>query len=328
MDLVAKEKPDLFIIAGNLFDSFDISKNLQDFIAAQFSELNDTKIVILPEQTGSLAGEVFWKSWDSLKALDNISVLLDEKKPFVRFEKADCTVYRISKSNSNNVNQIIKDHRSKNENTKNNIGALYCDPENAKAVIENLDKELNYICLGGSNSFLDLTDSGIMAAYSGAPEKLDFRQENAGFIASVDIDSQNQPTVAKKKVGKFSWHSLEIDAKEILSIDDLIDKIRQFANPDSLLRLRLSGLALFESALSPAYIRQSLEDEFLYLDIIDEMKVLPGNVSEVKVSEKTILGQYIKLMAQEINNCDDDTKPRLEKSLKIGYGLLQGRESW
>jgi len=56
------------------------------------------------------------------------------------------------------------------------------------------------------------------------------------------------------------------------------------------------------------------------------MKVLPENISEVKVSEKTILGQYIKLMAQELNNSEKSSKPRLEKSLKIGYALLQGQE--
>ena len=54
----------------------------------------------------------------------------------------------------------------------------------------------------------------------------------------------------------------------------------------------------------------------------------PENVFEVKVSEKTLLGQYIKVMADEISAADDNIKPRLEKSLKNGYALLQGREIW
>jgi len=71
-----------------------------------------------------------------------------------------------------------------------------------------------------------------------------------------------------------------------------------------------------------------MEDHFLFLEIIDEMKVLPENVSEVKVSEKTLLGQYIKVMADQIGAASANMKPRLEKSLKIGYALLQGREIW
>ena len=71
-----------------------------------------------------------------------------------------------------------------------------------------------------------------------------------------------------------------------------------------------------------------MEKEFLYLDIIDEMKVLPENVSEVKVSQKTMLGQYIKLMALELSQADEKRKQQLEKSLKVGYSLLQGQQPW
>jgi len=325
IDYTINEKADLLIIAGNLFENTDVSKNLQDFVAHELSRLGSIPVVILPGNRDSSTDYTFWRSWDSLKSLKNVYISTDSKNPFIKLEELDCTVYGFHENLPDN-SEHGDTKPTASQTTKYHIGVICCSPDNVKAKTEDISLNLDYICLGGSNSFIDLTDSGINAAYSGSPEKLDFDQPNAGNIAVVEIDSESKASVAKVDIGSFSWHSLEVKANEIFSNDDLMDKIKPLAGADTLLRLKLTGLALFESLLKPEYVQQLMDSEFLYLDIVDDMKVLPENISEVKVSEKTILGQYIKLMAQELNNSEKSSKPRLEKSLKIGYALLQGQE--
>lgn len=327
IDYTLNEKADLFIIAGNLFDNLDISRNLQDCIAGEISKLNDIPVVILPSQQDSHLDSSFWRSWDSLRLLKNVFVMDNPKQPYIKLEQIDCTVYgfplnRLKGSNITAIQPVNK------QNTKYHVAVMSCPYEQINAAIEKTGIVFDYIALGGEPSFRDLTESGINAAYSGAPEQLDFDQHNSGNLARIEIGAQNQIIITKVKINSFAWHSLEIKAKEILNNDDLISMLKPLAGSDVLLRLKLTGLALFESCLAPEYVEKLMKSEFLYLDIVDEMKVLPEHISEVKISEKALLGQYIKLMAQELNNSDENLKPQLEKSLKIGYALLQGRELW
>lgn len=327
VDYTVNEKADLLIIAGNLFDSYDVSRNLQDYVAGELSRLNDIPVVILPGSKSNNIDDSFWKSWNSLNSLKNAFVITDLKKPYFSIRNLDCTVYGFPKNPSKDVENVLGRPVAK-QNTKYHIGVACYPPDEAKSEIGRIGMEFDYIALGNNHFFQNLTEFGINAAYSGSPEKLDFNQEGAGNIACVEIDSNNKPVVKKISIGSFNWQSMEISAKEISSNDDLTNRLKPLAKTDTLLKVRLSGLALFESSLVPIYVQQLLENEFLYLDIIDDMKVLPENISEVKVSEKTILGQYIKYMAQEINEGDANRKSQLEKSLKVGYALLQGREPW
>jgi DNA repair exonuclease SbcCD nuclease subunit len=205
---------------------------------------------------------------------------------------------------------------------------LCSPPEQAASRIESCGLKFDYICLGGNDLFLDISSQGIPGAYSGSPERLGFDKVEAGYLAEIEIDDNNNATINKHQIGAFVWEQMEIQANEFAASEDLIQRLEQIASPDKLLRVKLSGLALFESSLNPKLVQKEMESHFVYLDIIDEIKVLPDNISEVKVSEKTVLGQYIKLMAQELQEVDEEAKERYEKSLRTGYTLLQGRESW
>jgi hypothetical protein len=187
------------------------------------------------------------------------------------------------------------------------------------------------VALGGQESFADLSPAGIPAAFPGSPEVIGFDRTGGGNIVKVELDSAKKATIESVPMGNFVWKAEEIQAKEIINNDDLGNLIKSLAGQspaDTALQIKLTGLALFEADLSPELVLDQLKNEFLYLDIIDRMKVLPENVSEVKVSEKTLLGQYLKVMAGELSAADETAKQRLEKSVKVGLALLQGREIW
>lgn len=327
IDYTVGQKADMLIIAGNLFDSLEISKNLQDFIIREFGRLQSIPAIILPGKKDPYTESSFWRSWHSRQEYTNIFVFANFKKPFMELKQQNCTVYGLIAPSEGRPGTFNLPAKAK-DNALFHIGVMCEPPELAGALLKKIDMKFDYLALGGDFSFKDMSPSGIQAAYSGAPEKTDFSQTGAGNIAVIDIDPQKHVSIIKTSIGRISWRTEEIKAKEILNNNDLIERLKAIADPNMLLRVTLTGLALFEADFAPSYVENGLKDDFLYLEIVDEMKVLPENVSEVKVSEKTLLGQYIKVMAKEIGEANTAKKQRLEKSLKLGYALLQGREIW
>lgn len=321
IDRTINEKADMLVIAGNLFDNLNISINLQDYILGELGRLETIPAIIMPGSNDTSPDGVFWRSWENSEQHKNIYILKDSKNPFFNFENLNCTVYGLFADDDKTVTL-------KKQDTVYHIGILNCTSDLAKNIIVKTGVNFDYVAIGGKPDFKDLSDPNIKAAYCGAPEKLGFNQTEAGNIITVDIDSPGNIRLTRTEIGKMTWRDEEMKAEEILNNDDLIKRLEEMAGPDTALRLKLSGLALFETDLAPARIEEQLTDHFLYLEIIDEMIVLPENISAVKVSEKTLLGQYIKVMADEIGTANNNIKPRLEKSLKIGYSLLQGREIW
>ena len=322
IDTALSEKADLVIIAGNLFDNLDVSRNLLDFIASEFGRLENVPVVIMPGINDAYIDGSFWKIWQKTLDYENVKIIANPEKPYEVLANLNCTVYGIFENNGGKLTQ---------QHTEYHIGALCSKMDTAKATIESAGMKFDYIALGGGSSFFDFTSSGLNAAYSGSPENLDFEKTGDGNIAIAEIDQQKNVTVSPSPVGSFNWKIAQVEAKEILTNEDLAERLVVLAGAEpsqTALRVTLSGLTLFESDLTPKLVEEQLRNIFLCLDIIDNTKVLPDNISEVKVSEKTLLGQYIKVIATEKSSADGDQLQRLEKSAKAGLALLQGREIW
>jgi DNA repair exonuclease SbcCD nuclease subunit len=330
IDYTIKEKADLFIVAGNLFSNLEISRNLQDFVSSELSRLETIPAIIIPGIRDKYSDGSFWKTWQTLKECKNVRAISSQRKPYVIMEKLNLAVYGLFNDDTPGETAEGKIKLTQ-QNARYHIGVTCTSMDSARMEIERTGLKYDYIVLGGERAFRDLTTTGLKAVFSGAPERLSFSDDESGNIAVVEIDEQKKVEITKVPVGSYAWRTEEIKAREILSNDDLIEKIKELAGNDTLntaMRVNLTGLTLFEADLSPELVMQHLDDEFLYLEIADNMKVLPENVSEVKVSEKTVLGQYIKVLANELTTADDVLKKRLEKSAKVGLALLQGREIW
>ncbi|MCP4581317.1 MAG: hypothetical protein GY839_06840 [candidate division Zixibacteria bacterium] len=326
VDYTINEKADMLVIAGNLFDNLEISNNLQNYIIGEFGRLESIPVVIVPGDNDKCADSLFWNGWENHNRHKNIFVIENPKNPYRTFEELNCTVYGMFPGFMDS--QDGESLKMTRQDSEYHIAIAPLQFDAVKSLIENSGQEFDYIALGGKVGFEDISETGRSLAYSGSPEQTDFDQDEAGYLTTIEIDSQKNVSISKSQIGQYKWQTEEIKANEILSNDDLVERIERIADENTALRLKLSGLALFETDLAPARIEEKMQDDFLWFEIIDDMKVLPENVSEVKVSEKTLLGQYIKVMAGDLGEAEAELKPRLEKSLKIGYALLQGREIW
>lgn len=327
IDYTINQKADLLIIAGNLFNDLNISRNLQAYIASELGRLESIPAVIMPGITDNYTDGSFWKIWQKIIEYENVNIIDNPKKPYVVLSNLNCAVYGIFNPDNGQANTDKLSHH----NAEYHIGVMCSKMDSARPRIENAGIDFHYIALGGEPNFMDLSSSGVKAAYCGSPENLGFEATGGGNIAVIEIDQQKNITVSANHIGSFIWKNEQIKAKEILTNEDLTERLIAIAGDDpsnTALRVTLSGLTLFEAYLSPELVEEQMKNTFLCLDIVDTTRVLPDNVSEVKVSEKTLLGQYIKVMATELSSADEEKTRRLAKSAKTGLALLQGREIW
>ena len=332
IDLAIAEKSDLVILAGDTFDDLDISQKMLDFFLSEVGRLDKIPVVVLPGSRDFYQKGSFWDEWKITKPAPNLYLLADTKKSSIVIPEIGVIVYGCPPIAANSSENLLSKIERRDESA-HHIAVVYGNvvrPEpdiewNYPLGMEDLfAAPFDYVALGGQNSYHNYSDIGIKAAYSGSPEVLSSEQTNSGNVLIVNLDD-GRINIEPQKVGSFVWKDAEIHMESVANFDELEMQIREMAGPDVLLKVEFKGLTLFEAGFNLDQLQMDLENDFLNLKIIDNTNVLPGNISEVKVQEKTILGQYLKVMVEKLNKADDQTRPNYYESLKIGYNLLAGK---
>ncbi len=334
IDLTIEEKADLLILAGDTFDNPDISQNLLNFFLAQIRRLEKIPVVVLPGARDPYQKGSFWEEWQILSPAENLHILADSDKPYIELPNLSATVYgHPVTADSGRENPALRIRKF--GKAANHIAVIYGNLIHDKAdagkdhsfTPDDLAKGgFSYAALGGQSERLDLTAVGIKAAYSGSPEIIFSDSPNSGNCLLITLDGDLLAT-EPKHIGSLIWKETQISMEEVVNVDELKQKLDSLAGPDVILRATLEGLALFESGLNIKAIHEEMKGNFLELSFEDRTRVLP-DISEIKVQEKTILGQYLKVMVERLKKADGVQRLELEESLKTGYTLLTGKEVW
>jgi DNA repair exonuclease SbcCD nuclease subunit len=326
----------LVVFAGDTFDSIDVSQNLLDFYLSEISRLGKIPVFILPGEKDPYQKGSFWEEWEVAPPAENLHLLTNCERPYKEIPDLSLTVYGYPVlENMPPTNPFEK--LKKFGKSKYHIAVIYGDltRENIKAKhhlafqLEDLMAAgFTYAALGGQPNFKDFSGIGIKAAYSGTPENISgIHSDSSGQVLFVNVE-EARVQVEPKLVGSLIWKEIQILMETVLNPEDLKQKITELSGPDVFLKVTMEGLALLEAGIDLKYLQGELQNNFLHLEFADHTRVLPENISEVKVQEKTLLGQYLKGMVDKLNKADDSGRGDLEESLKIGYTLLTGKELW
>jgi exonuclease SbcD len=334
IDLTIEEKADLLILAGDTFENLDISQNLLKFFINQIQRLEKIPALVLPGGRDPYQKGSFWEEWQVISPAENLFLLADTEKPYIEIPDLSAAIYgypiQPETETENPARKIKRFGRS-----QLHVGVIYGNligQVSDEIHIHPFSREdlavggFDYIALGGQDGFFDFTSIGVSAAYSGSPEKLSFDSERSGQCLIVRI-GDGAMEITPCQIGALSWKQSKISMETVASPEDLRQKIAELSGPDVILKVTLDGLALFESGLSVLQLYEEIKDSCLDLEFIDRTRVLP-DISEVKVQEKTILGQYLKVMVEKLKTAEGDQRSGLEESLKTGYTLLTGKEVW
>ena len=333
IDTAKNDKVDIVILAGNIFDNLDLSQNLFDFFVSEVGRLENIPVILFPGDHDPYEVGSFWDHWKIAPPSANLYILAGKKPVKHDIPNLSLTIYGVYVASGQSGGRPLEYLK---KNGASNYHIAVTNTANIKNNRSNEDPVdlrpfasfgFNYVALGGADEYREYDKSGIKAGSAGSPLGLSPEKTDSGGILMVEIEDGSIKTEFRKIQG-FEWRTAEISMESVHSLDDLKNRILEFSGQNTLLRVRLSGLTLLEARLNIGHLKSELEEHFLDLEFEDETRVLPENISEVKVHEKTVLGQYLKVMVGRLNEAPEAEREKYEKSLKIGYSLLSGREVW
>lgn len=328
-----EEKVDIFLIAGDLFDSNSISASITEFVKSQFKILQDNSIqvCIVPGTHDVLDNSSIYKREKMIEEFSNVFVFIEDTKK--QYPNLDLTVWgKPNTSSKSNESPIIKLEGS---STKYNIlmahGSVRIQGKSAKddypiTLDEIKDCEMDYVALGHWHSMGDYSQGDVKCFYSGSPEMIDLSQNGAGNIILGTIEDKNTVIIEPFKIGIISSLNVEIDLGQIENEEMLKKYILENSDKNLVKIVELNGLASPRVFIDPVKLEQELAEEFFRIKIINDSHTRLESIDEKDYPEELVIGRFVRLMKQKIDESKDEVeKRRLEQALNIGLMELSGK---
>ena len=355
VDLALAEKVDLFLIAGDLFDSNVQPRRSVERVAAELKRLTEARIrtVIIPGTHDCFDRASIYRAYD-LRALagrapdDELITVIDPDHPSIHHPALDLTV----------VGQVFATKRAPHSpllgiggppaervdpagpRTGWRIGMIHGSisipgkTEHDEVVIttdEIATSGLDYLALGHWHSAQAAKAGGVTYAYPGAPEPVALDQDRAGKALLIELDERagtRSVTVREVQVGKTRFDKAEIDAATVDSQPALVELLAARADPDLVLDVRLAGVRRDDLDLDPTEIEKALGPLFLKIRVRDQS--VPALTEGPLPSPDTIAGAFIRDLEARIAELESagSTAEAAEQrdALRLGRLLLAGHE--
>ncbi|MEI7578982.1 MAG: DNA repair exonuclease [bacterium] len=329
-DLALAKEVDIFLLAGDLFDSIYPSRMLVAESLEQISRLIEAGIYVamIPGNHDRLElGSVYSKPEFSNYHADNFKLFREDQVEKWYLAKLDTTIHGVAvKSQKEKRTQLHGFQR--NPDSKYNIGLIHGSldllgqPDNfpiVRAEIEQL--EFNYLAIGDWHSLLDSKCQKTPAWYSGSPEILAINQENAGHVLLITMDETTkvEPVfVAQRKIRR-----LELDLNKYHSVQEIKNDLAAYRNPDTFFNLELKGLKAVNFDGSLEELAMLLDNYFFYLNISDKTELKLSEEELAIYPDDLLTGRYIRLLQEK--KLKGEIDPHLaDEAIQLGVNLLEG----
>jgi len=153
--------------------------------------------------------------------------------------------------------------------------------------------ELDYIALGHYHNFevLRSAQGRVIACYPGAPEGKRFGENGPRYSSLVTIGAggvEVQPLVTYSR----RLEDETLDLTGISSIDAAESAVTGLADPDLLLRLRLTGTIEFPLRITDLELR--CRDRFFTLELLDQTRFYDSDYVRRIEAEETVRGLFVR----------------------------------
>ncbi len=343
VDYAILKKADLFLISGDLFDSNFPSYDSINLVKDELKKLNDSRIyvAILPGTHDCLSEDSIYLREDFSQGLDYVFVF-DKKGVYLKeYPKLDLTLYGYPLTeNKSSKDPLLFLQEIKRPKTKYHIamahGSVAIEGKHAGddwPIDLSLAKEsgMDYIALGHWHSASDFSLGAVKIWYCGSPE-ITYQEGKGGMGQGyiLEVDLLDSVSVNPVKISKKAIKEMNFDLTQIQSDADLVFGLEELKNElskDDILVLNLVGVLNPEIVVFEEKIREVLEDSVFSLKINDKHALKFSLLSERDFPENLILGQYIKIMKNKIENEQDEEKKNiLIEALQLGVAELEGKE--
>ena len=344
VDLAIAERVDLFLIAGDLFDSNTQPRRSVDRVAAELKRLVDTRIrtVIIPGTHDVYDRASIYRSND-LPALagaagSDLITLLTPEMPTARLENLDISVHAGVFATKRAPHSPLEGIDVAGDPSTWQVGlvhgsiAIPNQTEHDEVVItldEIAASHLDYLALGHWHSASKGKAGSTTYAYSGAPEPVALDQDRAGSVLLVSLDSQagvKEVKVEERRVGRTRFEKVELDAAGIATQPALVEQLAAGADPDLVLDVRLIGIRPDLLDVHVDEVEAELAGKFMKVRVRD--RSMPALTAGPLPPEDTVLGAFVRDVEAgiaELEAADDaDGAAELRDVLRLGRLLLAG----
>ena len=348
IELAIAEKVDLFLIAGDLFDSNTQPRRSVERVAAELRRLAAAKIrtVIIPGTHDVYDRSSVYRAYD-VPALagsagdDDMITVLTPERPDVVLSACDVVVHARIFATKRAPNSPLMDFNvSGDARATWHVGLVH----GAIAISGKTDRDevvitreeiagsgLDYLALGHWHSAQQGTASGVTYAYSGAPEPIALDQDRAGKVLLVtleEVGGAKTVTVDERQVGRTRFERSEIDAASLTSQPELVSRLAARADPDLVLDVRVAGVRPDELDLDTDEVEAQLKPSFLKVRVRDVS--LPALTEGALPPADTIAGAFIRDVEGRIAELEASNQAgeaaELRDVLRLGRLLLTGHE--
>jgi exonuclease SbcD len=357
VDLALAEQADIFLIAGDLFDSNVQPRRSVERVAAQLKRLADSKVrtVLIPGTHDCYDRSSIYRTYD-LKTLagsgpdDDLVTLLTPERPSIHLKACDAIVHGPVFATKRAPYSPLRDLAGKPGDPPATwrIGMVHGSvsiPGKTERddVVFTTDEigatGFDYVALGHWHSAQQSRAGGVTYAYAGAPEAVALDQDRAGKVLIVEleeIDGRRAITVQERQVGTTRFEKIEVDAATIKAQPALIDTLGRKAHPDLVLDARVVGVRPDELDLHLDEIEAALAPAFLKVRVRDVS--LPALTEGALPPVDTIAGAFIRDLEARVAELEAAAGPdaggrdrtaeaaELRDSLRLGRLLLAGHE--
>src|SRR5437773_351594 len=347
VDLALAEKVDLFLIAGDLFDSNTQPRRSVERVAKEFGRLAEAAIrtVIIPGTHDVYDRASVYRAYDlaafaGLPADTDRIVVLTPDRPSVAFKALDAAVYSRVFATKRAPQSPLADFQLPEDAPTWRIGVVHgavsipgrTDGDEVVVTRDEISLSgLDYLALGHWHSAQSGKAGDVAFAYSGAPESVAIGQDGAGKVLLVTLDKRGDTrTVAieERVVGRTRFEKVHVDAGRLPSQPALIEQLAAKADPDLVFDVRLTGVRADDLDVHLDEVESELAGRFLRIRVRDAS--MAALTEGPLPPPDTILGAFIRNMDASIAESDkapDQSEAgELRDSLRLGRLLLTGHE--
>lgn len=311
VDLAIAEPVDLFLIAGDLFDSNVQPRRSVDRAAAQLKRLVEAKIrtVIVPGTHDVYDRASIYRAYDlpSLAGAvgSDLVTVLTPDHPDVVLSALDVVVHgRCFATKRAPTSPLDGLDAGEDDRATWHVGLLHAavaipGQTDGDDVVVTSDEiaasHLDYLALGHWHSFSQGKAGSTVWAYSGAPEAVAIDQDQAGSVVLATLDKPNgrkKVSIERRAVATTRFERLDLDAAEIASQPALVDQLAARSNPDLVLDVRVIGVRPEHLDLDVDEVEAALSERFLRLRVRDR-SVAPLTDGILPPAD-TVLGAFIR----------------------------------
>lgn len=323
VDLAIVEKVDILLIAGDLFDSNTQPRRSVERVAAELGRLARSSIrtVIIPGTHDVYDGASIYRSYDlanMARAASDWVAVLTPYLPEIVFPPLDAIVYGRVFDTKRSPRSPLAGLDAKADTRANwKIGMVHgalaipgrTDTDAVVFTEEEIARTgLDYLALGHWHSAIEGRAGNVSYAYSGAPEPVAVDQDGAGQVLLVTLDDntgRHVVTVEARRVGQTHAEKLDLDVSSVHSQPQLIDLLRQHADPNLVFDVRLTGLFPDDLDLDMDELERALTPLFLRFRVRDMS--IPAAPEGMEAPPDTVLGAFVRTVEARIAELEQAT---------------------